>query len=49
MMGYRIFVAPYDLHYRLSTGLDRCYLLGHPGQLASESCAGLHRHVSHDT
>ena len=49
MTGYRTIVAPYDLHYHLSTCLDRCYLLGHPGRLASESHASLHRHISHDT
>ena len=50
MTGYRMIVVPYDLHYHLSTRLCRCYLLGRPEQLVSESRAGLiDKHDFHDT
>ena len=40
MMGYRMILAPYELHYHLSTCLDRCYLVEN-----SELRAGLHEHT----
>lgn len=49
IMRYRMIVTPHDLRYFLSTYLDQCYLLGRPEQLASDSRAGLHKQIPHDT